>query len=202
MDSLFVSCQAYPSGQVLRWAGGDVLEKRTFTAAAGIVNFVRQRLGRESQFHHYSWTVMTPKADYQFSSSPSEEMTSLQLERLGKHCSQPEDWSGTKPEQYLKPACRGFPVLIFPSVRPTIRPLHFKKPCYINPIGGLPGKLTVTAKPAPGCPATPWRNCLEGHSYVPPRPSPMCNACRAENGRRRIGCFPPRFSTPSRQKPQ
>ena len=82
MDSLFVSCQAYPRGQVLRWAGGDILEKRTFTAAAGTVNFVRQRLGRESQFHHYSWTVTTPKADYQFSSSPSEEMTSLQLERL------------------------------------------------------------------------------------------------------------------------
>ena len=35
-------------------------------------------------------------------------------------------------------------------IKPPSRPLHFKKPCYINPVGSLHGKLTVTAKRAPG----------------------------------------------------
>jgi len=33
--------------------------------------------------------------------------------------------------------------------------LTFPNPCYINPVVSLHGKLTVTAKLAPGCPARP-----------------------------------------------
>jgi hypothetical protein len=82
MDPLFVSCMAYPSGQVLRRVGGDLLEERSFPVDAGSVDFVRRRVGREHQYYRYSWTVHAPKADYQFTSSAKEEMTSVQLEIL------------------------------------------------------------------------------------------------------------------------
>ena len=35
------------------------------------------------------------------------------------------------------------------------RHLTFQNPCYIKPVGGLHGKLTVLPKFAPACPATP-----------------------------------------------
>jgi hypothetical protein len=82
MDSLFVSCMAYPSGGVMRRDGGDLLEERSFPIDAGRVEFVRRRVGSEHQYHHYHWTVHAPKADYQFYSVTKEEMTSVQLEIL------------------------------------------------------------------------------------------------------------------------
>jgi hypothetical protein len=82
MDTRFVSCMAYPSGQVPRMVGGDVLEERSFPIDVGSVEFVRRRVGNERKYHRYSWTVHAAQADYQFTSSAGEEMTSVQLETL------------------------------------------------------------------------------------------------------------------------
>jgi hypothetical protein len=82
MGTLFVSCMAYPSGPVPRIVGGDILEERSFPVEVGSVNFVRRRVGKEHKYYRYSWTVHAPKADYQFTSSAEEEMTSVQLETL------------------------------------------------------------------------------------------------------------------------
>ena len=51
-------------------------------------------------------------------------------------------------------------------------PCLFKTRCHINPVGSLHGKLTVTAKCAPGCPATPWQARPAHPSFAPSRPRP------------------------------
>ena len=51
--------------------------------------------------------------------------------------------------------------------------LTFQNLCYINRVGSLHGKLTVTANFAPGCPATPWRIRLAGLLVAPSRRLPL-----------------------------
>ena len=63
--------------------GSYILEQRSFPVEAGSVDFVRRRVVRgERQYYSYSWIVHSSQADYQFISSPKEEMTPVQLEML------------------------------------------------------------------------------------------------------------------------
>ena len=55
------------------------------------------------------------------------------------------------------------------SAKKILPPLASSKPVLYYPVGGLPGKLTVTAKLAPGCPAPPWRARPVPHSFAPSR---------------------------------
>ena len=83
LEPLFVSCTAYPNGQLPRRIGTDVLEERSVPPGAYGVDFVKRRVGRgEHQRYLYIWTVRLPQAAYQFTSWTKEEMTSGQSDIL------------------------------------------------------------------------------------------------------------------------